>query len=66
VILIVIYGVELSIGPPVEQVKIDVKNQGERWQDSHKQKMSEIRKGTDALGPKLDQMIEMVSQIIKD
>jgi uncharacterized coiled-coil DUF342 family protein len=33
--------------------------------DSHK-KMSEIRKETDAFGPKLEQIIEMISQIIKD
>lgn len=34
--------------------------------ETHKQEMSELRKETHALGPKFDQLSEMVSEMIKD
>jgi hypothetical protein len=73
----VIGGVDLNAGPSVEQAKIDqilvcVKNQEREGKamkqmlGTHKQETSEMRKGMDALGPKFDWMIEMVSEIIND
>jgi hypothetical protein len=64
VTLLVIGDVETNPGPQIEQVKIDqilayVKNQEKESKvikqmfESHKQEMSEMRKDTDALGPKI-------------
>jgi chromosome segregation ATPase len=63
----------------VEQVSIDqilaytyIKNQEKEGKaikqmlEIHKQEMSEMRKAMDALGPKFNQLSEMVSEMIKD
>jgi hypothetical protein len=77
VTLLVVGGVETNPGPQIEQVKIDqilayVKNQEKestvikQMYESHKQEMSEIRKGTNALGPKFDLLSEIVTEMIND
>jgi hypothetical protein len=73
----VIGGVETNPGPQIEQMKIDqileyVKNQVKEIKvikqmvESHKQELSEMRKGTDALGPKFDRLSEIVTEMIND
>jgi hypothetical protein len=55
----------------IDQILAYVKNQEQMGTtmkqslETHKQ-MSEARKGMDALGPKFDRLIEMVSEIMKD
>jgi hypothetical protein len=77
VILLVIGGVEVNPGPQVEQAKIDqiltyVKNQEKESKvikhmvEAHKQEMAEMRKGTNSLGPKFDQLSVTVTDMIKD
>jgi hypothetical protein len=34
--------------------------------ESHKQEMSEIKKGTEALGPKFDRLSDIITDIIND
>jgi antirestriction protein len=77
VILIVIGGLETIPRSQVEQMNLEkllayVKNQEKegkalkQMSETHQQKMSEMRKGTDALGHKFDLLSEMVTEMIKD
>jgi hypothetical protein len=75
-IILVIGGVEVNPGPQADQAKIDqilayVKNQEKdsklikQMVEAHKQEMADMRRGTDSLGPKFDQLSEMVTGMIK-
>jgi hypothetical protein len=71
----VIDGVEMNPGPQVKQARPDIglrlnqeKEDEELKQmlETHQQEMSEIKKGTDALGYKFDPLSELVTETIKD
>jgi uncharacterized protein YukE len=77
VILIVTGGVEMNPRLQIKQVKIDqilayVKNQEKESKvikqmlESHKQEMTKMRKGTDTVGPKFDQLSKIVTEMIND
>jgi hypothetical protein len=77
VIILVIGGVEVNPGPQTDQAKIDqilayVKNQKKdsklikQMVEAYKQEMTEMRRGMDSLGPKFDQLSEVVTGMIKD
>jgi uncharacterized coiled-coil DUF342 family protein len=71
-ILLVLGGVEVNPGPQVDQILAYVKNQEKdstlikQMVEAHKQEMAEMRRGTDSLGSKIDQLSEMVIGMIKD
>lgn len=75
-VLLVTGEVEMNLGPPAEQMKtsevlVYVKSQEKRRkvikgvQESHKQEMSGIREGTNALGSKSDQLSEVIKKVIR-
>jgi septal ring factor EnvC (AmiA/AmiB activator) len=69
---LVIGEMELNTGPPLDQILAYVKNQEKEGKatkqmlETHKQEMSEMNKEINALVPKFDPLIEMVTEIIKD
>jgi hypothetical protein len=74
---LVIGGVKTDPGPQVRQVKVDqilayVRNQEKESKvikqmfECHKQEMSEMRKGSDALGLKFDQLSEILIEMMND
>jgi chromosome segregation ATPase len=76
-VMLVTGGVEVNLGPLVEQEKIDqilthVRNQEKESNviksllESHNQEMTEMKKGSNALGLKFEKLTEVIDEVISD
>lgn len=76
-VMVVIGEVEVHVGPPVEQEKIDqiltnMKNQEKEPNliknvlETHSQKMAKMKKGADAWGLKFEELTEIIGKVIND